>query len=147
MAILEIGNIVLGIFDRLFPNQESIKKADIELKKVVIDAELRSKLAEYGLLEKQADTNIAEASNPNRKWITWREGIGYACMTAVWYMWIIQPVIIVMSHWAGSPLKPDDLVQINVFDVLTLTCGMLGISYTPSAIQGLANIVKHKGKT
>ncbi len=139
MSILGIGNIVLGIFDRLFPNQEAIKKADMELKIKIIESELHTKLAEYGLLKGQADTNTAEANNPNRTWITWREMIGYACATALWYFWIVQPLLIFSFAASGHPLDPKTLPQLDIMDILIVVGGMLGIplgNYIGSKIKG-----------
>ena len=127
MAILELGSIVLGVLNKFFPDQSEIKKADLQLKIKAIDAELQTKIAEYGLYTKQVDTNIAEASNPNRKWITWREMIGYACATALWWFWIIQPFLVFISVASGHPIDPKTLPQLEIMDILVVVGGMLGI--------------------
>jgi hypothetical protein len=130
MSILDIGTIVLGVIDRIFPNKNEITKADMELKKAIISAEVQIKLAEAGLLTKQADTNTAEAANPNRTWITWREMIGYACACALWYSWILQPAVTFMFAASGNPLDPKVLPELDIFGIMAIVGGMLGIPLT-----------------
>lgn len=138
MALLEFGSLLLGVLNKIFPDQSEIKKADIQLKIKAIDAELQAKMAEYGLLTKQTETNTAEASNPNRKWITWREMIGYACASALWWFWILQPLLIFVFAVAGHPIDPKSLPQLEIMDILIVVGGMLGIplgGYIASKVQ------------
>lgn len=142
MSLLPFEGLVTTILDKFFPNQTEIKRADVELKIKAIDAELQKEVQRALIQQKQIDVNSAEAANPNRKWATWRELIGYAGAAAIWYNYIIQPMIIMIGSLSGHPVNPAMLQQLNIGELLTMICGMLGLSYTPSAVNYVADRIK-----
>lgn len=144
MDIVGIGGIVLSVIDKLFPNQSEIKKADLELKKTMIEAEVNLKLAEFNQRIEQIKVNQAEAANPNRKIATWREMIGYAGACALWYFWIIQPIIIAVSIIVQHPLDKNLFPEFDVLQVLYVICGMLGLDAAPLIANSAVNRFKKK---
>ncbi len=125
-VVLGIGNIVLEVLEKFFPNQTEIKKSDIELKKAAIEAEVQIRVNELLLLQKQAETNTAEAANPNRKWITWRELLGYGAASAVVYTLLIRPFMVDILTLLGVT-SVKNLPVIDIASLFKLLLGMLGI--------------------
>ena len=126
LPILGIGSIVLEVLDKFFPNQTEIKKADLELKMAAINAELQVRINELQLLQKQAETNTQEAANPNRKWFTWREMLGYGCAGAVVYTLIIRPFLVDILTLCGLETVKN-LPVVDISQLFKLLLGMLGI--------------------
>lgn len=123
--------LITTIFNRLVPDKDKQAQFALDAQKILLEQQ-----------KAQAAVNVAEAANPNRKWVTWREVIGYACAASIWYMWIIQPAIVMVSNLMGHPVDPDKLFTINVGDVLMLACGMLGISYVPPTVSFVTDKVR-----
>lgn len=96
---------------------------DDELKQQFI-LELQTRLGELDIAKKQIDVNIAEASNPNRKWMTWRELLGYVCVAAFTWVYVLQPIFIFFLVVFGAP-KPV-LPELDVAQLMMLLMTMLG---------------------
>lgn len=131
VSIIPFEGLVTTILDKFFPNQTEIKKADLELKRVAIEAEAALFAAKAGLLQGQMSTNTAEAANPNRKWVTWRECLGYILVVAIGYQWLVLPVVSLIALFVGHPLDMSKIYTIEILDVIYLMCGMLGLDAAP----------------
>lgn len=132
--------LITSILDKFFPNQTEIKRADIELKKTAIEAEIKMFAEKAGLLRGQMETNTAEAANPNRKWVTWRECLGYILVVAIGYQWILLPIISLIAQFSNYPLDLNKLFTIDILDIIYLMCGMLGLDAAPI----IANKIRSK---
>ncbi len=141
MSLLPGEAIITRIWDLFFPDKSSVTKADFELKAKAIDAEITRMTLASQERAAQAATNTAEADNQNRKWATWREMIGYAGAASIWWNYVLQPVIVMISQLSGHPVDQATLVQLNIADLLGIICGMLGISYAPTVATGTINYV------
>jgi len=95
--ITTIVSLATSIINKIWGNK------DDELKRQFI-LELQDKLNDIELLKGQMDINKAEAANPNRKWISWRELVGYSCAFAVMWTYIIQPFLVFIAALVGHPL-------------------------------------------
>lgn len=115
--ITQIIGLATTILNKIWGNK------DDELKRKFI-LELQEKVGELNLAQKQIDVNQAEASNPNRKWVTWRELLGYFCVAAFGWVYLIQPVLIFIIVTAGysAPILPE----LDVAQLMMLLLTMLG---------------------
>lgn len=118
-----LGSIIPGVLDRVLPGESQ----DIKLKRVEIEAELLK--AAQALDLKQLEINAAEAANPNRTWPTWREALGYICVFAVAYHFILQPFLVFTLRAFQVDIMPPNLELGNLMTILT---GMLGIHFVDS---------------
>ena len=96
------------------------KKADIEL-------ELAKLIAQGDF--KQLEINLAEAANPNRRWPTWREMLGYVCVVAIAYHFVIQQMLAFAAGLAGyTPVLP----VLEMSGIMTILSAMLGVHFVDS---------------
>lgn len=72
----------------------------------------------------QAQTNTAEANAPGRKWITWREMVGYTCAAALAYHFVLQQMLAFLFHAMGHPVV---LPTLEISELMTILMGMLGL--------------------
>ncbi len=110
---------------------------DDELKRQFL-LELQTQLNTTDLIKSQLQINQAEASNPNRKYITWRELIGYICAFSFGWTYLLQPmityVVVVLGFTAPS------LPALDMSQLMMLLGTMLGVG-------GLKTFERVKGVT
>lgn len=97
---------------------------DDELKRQFI-LEMQKELSVSDILKKQLDINIAEASNPNRKYPTWRELIGYICAFSFGWTYLLQPMITYIVVISGHP--SPNLPALDMTQLMYLLGTMLGV--------------------
>lgn len=100
-------------------------------------AEEQSKLAAMvGLLNAQTDIDKAEAqsSDPLQHW---RGGLGWVCTAGYAYQFVLQPLIVAVTHISGHPVQ---LPELDLGQLSTLTLGMLGLGtlHVAERIKGAA---------
>lgn len=115
-GIAELAN---SIVSRIWPDKTEVQKQQFAL-------ELQKLLSQSSLLTKQMDVNAAEAANPNRTWITWRESVGYICATAFGWFYVVQPVLTYFYVITGHPVPI--LPTFDMASLMSLLAGMLGIA-------------------
>lgn len=125
MGVFEsIIALATSIFNRVAPDRTKAQEQQFIL-------EMQKALAESDLLKGQIDVNKAEALNPNRKWVTWRELLGYILVTAVGWQWVGLPLVSFLLLVSGNPVEIDKLPNIEILDMLYIMLGMLGLDASP----------------
>lgn len=114
---------------------------DDELKQKFI-LEFQSEVAKLDLAKGQLEINKSEAANPNRKWITWREMLGYLIVASVAWQWVILGIVSTLATMAGHPLDHSKIIQIEISDALYLLGVMLGADLSPLIINKIKNPTK-----
>jgi len=109
-----VGNVV----NRLWPDKTQQEKQQFILA-------LQQELNQTDLARSQIAVNEAEAANPNRRWVTWRELTGYACASAVIWSYILQPFLLFILAAANHPVT--NLPELDMGQLMFLLLGMLGI--------------------
>lgn len=112
-----IVGLASTILNKLWGNKDDALKRQFIL-------ELQQKVGELDLAKRQIDVNVAEASNPNRTWITWRELLGYCCVAAFGWVYLVQPMLIFLVVVSGHQ-KPE-LPELDVAQLMMLLLTMLG---------------------
>lgn len=103
---MDIVSTILGIINKFIPDPDQRAKAAAQ----IIDF--------YTAVDKaQAETNTAEASNPNWFVAGWRPFIGWCCGLCFVYGTILQPIL---SVWFKMP-------PVDTNSVYMVLGGMLGI--------------------
>lgn len=121
MGILSlITDLATTVLNKVFPDKTEADKQRFIL-------ELQASLAASDLMKAQIDVNTAEAANPNRKWVTWRECLGYVLVAAISWQWLGVPFICFFAAMLNHPIDIKILPNIEILDVLYLLCGMVGI--------------------
>lgn len=114
------------------------------LGKVIPDTNERAKLAHEiaTMAEKQAhevalaqiEVNKAEAQG---NWFqsSWRPMVGHVCAIAFAWHFVLQPILIFVSSWAGWPVPTN--LEFDMSSLLTVLGGLLGLG-------GLRTFEKYK---
>lgn len=119
-----LGKVVDTVGSKLGVDMES---DEVKAKRIDVDLEVAKLLAQADL--KQLEINIAEAANPNRKWITWREALGYVCAIAVGYHFIIQQFLAFILAAVGHETP---LPNLDMTGLMTILSAMLGVHFVDS---------------
>ena len=126
-AALDLGNTLIT---RIFPDPAQADQAKLELLKLQQSGELASMTA-------QTDINKVEASNASLFVSGWRPAIGWVCALALFYQYLLKPIITWLAGVAGYnvPLMPglDD----NLWQLMMGMLGMCGLR-TFEKVQGVA---------
>lgn len=77
----------------------------------------------------QLEVNKAEASNVNRKWVSWRELVGYVCAFAFAWVFVLQPLLVFLLAAAGRSI---DVPSLDLTQLMPVLLGMLGLSASKS---------------
>lgn len=134
--ITSIISLVTAAVSRIWPDKTEAGKIQAELIQQQLSAELQIDLANLDLNKQQIQVDKEEANNPNRKWISWREMIGYACAFAVIWTYLLQPVLLFLLLTFNHPIT--NLPQLDMGQLMFLLCSMLGIG-------GMKSFEKVKG--
>ncbi len=118
MIVESIIGIIGTIFDRVLPDKNREDKQKFLL-------EVQQELSKTDLMKAQIDVNKAEAENPNRKWITWRELLGYTIVVAIASQYVVFPYITYFAELLGH--GPVAIPKFEILDLIYVLCGMLGI--------------------
>lgn len=86
----------------------------------------------------QVNVNKAEAEHRSIFVAGWRPFIGWTCGVALCYHFVLAPIIIFVSGWAGAELPK--LPSFDMDSLMTVLLGMLGLG-------GLRSFEKYKGLT
>lgn len=122
--------MVFGIADAIGAGMKVLDKfvADPDAK-IKAEAELRDAL--FALDAKQAETNTAEASNPNVFVSGWRPAIGWIGAAGLAYHFILNPILVGLG-WTSLPALDDML-----FELIFAMLGMGGLR-TYEKLKGVA---------
>ncbi len=131
--LIQIGG---KLIDRLFPDEESKARAQLELLKMQQTGELAQMQADTSLALGQIEVNKAEAASGDRFSAGWRPLIGYVCAAGLIYTFLLQPLLpwIVALFGKTVPALP----ALETEALMALLFGMLGLG-------SLRSIEKVKG--
>lgn len=124
LAIPIIGQLL----DKILPDAGARDAAKLELLKAQQSGELQQIMG-------QLNINTEEAKSPSLFVSGWRPAVGWVCVTALAYQFVMKPIGVSVAAFYGHPLP--DLPGLD--DTLwQLLFGMLGIA-------GLRSVEKIKG--
>ena len=125
-ALLNIGS---QLIDRLWPDPQKAAEAKLELYKLQSSGELQTMLA-------QMEINKVEAANPSLFVAGWRPCIGWGCATALFYQYLLRPLVIGFAPSFGIIPPPFPGLDENLWQLMM---GMLGLGglRTFEKIQGV----------
>jgi hypothetical protein len=123
-----LAELAQSIINRLWPDASEEEKAKLTLAL----AELNTALA---LAQGQAAVNAVEAANPSL-WVSgWRPGVGWICVVALGYQYVVYPLLLwLVAFYPALHAPPPVVSEI----LLELMFGMLGVA-------GLRSYEKTKG--
>jgi hypothetical protein len=125
----DVIKVVGGVIDKIIPDKSEAAKMKHEIAMSLVNADLG-----------QMAINKEEAAHPSVFVSGWRPAVGWVCVLALAFNYIIAP----LWAWAAVIWMPDAIIpQLDISELLTLLFGLLGMgtlrSYDKS--QGTA---RHK---
>lgn len=120
-AVLDIGGRVI---DRLWPNKADADAAKLKLFELQQSGELAQLAAEVDLAKGQMSINEAEANHPSVWTSGWRPGVGWVCVAAFAWHFVLAPILAFVATASGHPLV---LPSFESESLMTVLFGMLGL--------------------
>lgn len=127
LAIIEIGARLL---DKVIPDKDAREKAQFELMRAAQDQDFQLALG-------QLKVNEAEAQHASIFVAGWRPAIGWVCVIALAYNFLIYPLLTWWVAATGATFTPPPILSENLME---LVLGMLGLG-------ALRSFEKWKGVT
>lgn len=122
-VVAAILGLIPQVLDRVLPGDSP------EDRKIKLGIQEQMQNSIQALSLKQLDINLAEAANPNRKWPTWRETLGYICAAAVAYHFVIQQMLAFGLAAAGISVI---LPTLEMSGLMAILSAMLGVHFVDS---------------
>lgn len=126
-SLFDFGSEILK---RVWPDASEAEKAKLTMFLAQLDAEAKAQQAQIAV-------NQAEAANPSTFVSGWRPAVGWICVLAVAYQYVVYPLLLwLVMFWpnltAPKPVLSDVLVE--------LLFGMLGLAgmRTYEKLKGVA---------
>ncbi len=132
LDIFGVGGVTSIIDDiiKLIPNKNAEEEAALRI-------QLQTLMDQAVVDSTQAQTNTAEAANPNIFVSGWRPGIGWICATAFAWQFVLLPFLLFLNaefHYSISPPAFD------TSSMVTILMGMLGLG----GMRSVDKFVAHK---
>lgn len=118
----EVADLIKTGINAIWPDKTETEKAQLA--------------AGMALIQGQLSINQTEAASTDPLQ-HWRGGLGWVCVFAYCFNFVIQPLLIAVTHLAG---KPVILPPIDIGPLSALTLGMLGLGglHVAERIKGAA---------
>jgi hypothetical protein len=121
-AIFDFGSKVI---DKIFPDKDAADKAKIEMLKLQQEGAFKELELQFDNMKAQIGVNAKEAENPNLFVSGWRPGVGWVCVTAYAFNYLIMPLANWVAKWMDAAAPA--IVALDTGELTTLLFGMLGI--------------------
>ena len=122
-AFLAALPILGSLLDKVLPDAEAKAKAQLELAKLAQDGEFKALDVQLQVNLAQAKINEIEAASSNPMAATWRPAAGWVCVMALWYEFLLRPLlpwVLTVAQVPGVPPLPslDSVLWELVFAML-----------------------------
>ncbi len=124
-SVAEPINAITTLVDEVWTSEDE----KLERKEIIARIKQRPMLAQLAI-------NKVEAQHRSVFVAGWRPGVGWVCVLALLYMWVIRPILADIMSSFGVPLQPLD---IDIADLLSLMLPLLGLG-------GLRSLEKMAGR-
>lgn len=132
-AVFDFGSKVI---DKIFPDKDAADKAKLEMLKLQQEGVFKELEMDFELAKAQMTINTEEAKSANVLVSGWRPALGWVCVTAYAFNYILLP----LGNWVVKffDANAPAILALDTAELTTLLFGMLGIG-------GLRTFEKVKG--
>lgn len=123
-GLFELGK---GLIDKLLPDPEAKAKAQLELLAMQQNGQLKELAAALDRDIAQADINKIEASSPSLFVSGWRPGIGWVCVAALAYQFLLRPLLPWVLSINGHSVPEMPSLDNNLWELVFLLLGFGGL--------------------
>lgn len=127
-GLSSIARLGTEIVNRIWPDASQAEQAKLALVMAELDSQVK-------LAMSQAEVNKAEAIHPSLFVSGWRPGLGWICVAALGYQFVIYPLLLWLMVWFPEARAPEPIVSELLWELMF---GMLGLA-------GLRSFEKMKG--
>jgi hypothetical protein len=123
--VLDILRIGAGLLDKIIPDPKLRYEAQQRMLELAQKGELAVLDAEKSIALAQIDVNKTEATSPDLFRGGWRPAVGWVCVLAIAYSFLLRPLLPWMVTVAGTTVPP--LPPLDMVDLMTILGGILGL--------------------
>lgn len=115
------------MLDRFFPDPTERAKAEMEVLKMQQDGLFKELDAQMQVALAQMRINEAEAASPN-PWVSgWRPAVGWVCVAALCYQYLLRPLLPWLCTATGHPVPDMPGLDDNMFELVLALLGVGGL--------------------
>lgn len=121
-SVFDFGSKVI---DKIFPDKDAADKAKIEMLKLQQEGAFKELELQFDNMKAQIGVNQAEAGSSNLFVSGWRPAVGWVCVSAYFFNYIVLP----LGNWIVKfgDINAPAIVALDTGELTTLLFGMLGI--------------------
>lgn len=123
-----VAELATGVINRIWPDASEAEKSRMSLALAQLNAELDVAKIQAGVNQKEAESESLFVSG-------WRPGVGWICVLALGYQYLLYPLLTWLVLWFPSMQIPKPVISDVLFELIF---GMLGLA-------GLRSFEKFKG--
>jgi hypothetical protein len=109
---------ITGLLDKFIPDADTKAKLAHEIATMSVKQAHEAALA-------QIEVNKAEAGHRSIFVAGWRPFVGWCCGLALFWHFVVAPLLTFAAGWAGYPIPP--MPAFDMDSLLTVLMGMLGL--------------------
>lgn len=128
LDIIKLGSIFdFGgkVIDKIFPDKTEAEKAKLAMLKLQQEGAFKELEAELEIVKGQMAINAEEAKSSNTFVSGWRPAVGWVCVVAYAFNYLVLPFVNWLSLWIDK--TAPSIVALETGELTTLLFGMLGI--------------------
>lgn len=129
--------LLTGVADRLFPDPAAAADAKLKILQMAQTGELAQLDADLRMATGQMEINKVEAASASLFVSGWRPAVGWVCVAAFAFKFVLGPSAVVLAALAGHPIT---LPVFDFTEMSSILLGMLGLGAlrTHEKIKGVA---------
>lgn len=124
------------IIDKIFPDKTAADAAKLKMFELQQQGEFKEMDQNFQVALEQIKLNAVEAANPSVFVSGWRPAVGWVCVSAYAYNYVVMPVIVWGAKWFDT--AAPNMITLDTGELTTLLFGMLGIG-TLRTVEKLKN--------
>jgi hypothetical protein len=127
--------IIGTVLEKILPDPKAAAEAKLKMLELAQNGQLAALEAETKLAVGQLEINKAEAQNPSLFVAGWRPAVGWVCVAALAYQYVLRPLGMAVAAYLQHPIPVLPGLDESLWGLLF---GMLGLG-------GLRSMEKIKG--
>jgi len=113
-----VADLAGDIINRFWPDASEADKSKLTLALAQLNAELETAKGQLGV-------NQAEAGNASVFVSGWRPGVGWICVAALGYQFVLYPALLWLTAWFPELHAPQPVMSETLWELMF---GMLGLA-------------------
>lgn len=123
-GLLKVGDAFL---DRFFPDPVERAKAEMEVVKMQMEGQFKELDAALQTNLAQMRINEVEAASPSKAVSGWRPAVGWVCVAALAYQYLLRPLAPWALNVVGHPVPDMPGLDNQMFELVLAMLGVGGL--------------------